>query len=356
MTEWRAMIRKLAKRTVLHVVRALGLFALARRVSRNRLRILCYHGFSIGDQHEYAPVMFMRPQVFERRLRHLKRLNYPVIPLSEAIEKLRSGDIRNGEVVITIDDGWKSTVTLAAPSLAKHHFPACLYLTTYYVERNDDVFNVVIQYMFWRTRRAAMSVAGVAAALDGEYQIKGNEPALVNQWVAFGERYRDAPGRQELLRTLATHLELDFEQVIEARRFALIDRDDVRKLIESGIDIQLHTHRHTFPGDALGAAAKEINENREALERLGAGAGSHFCYPSGRYTSDHPRWLAQLGVSSATTCDVGSNAVGDSLFLLKRYLDRDDAEDIEFEAELSGFSDFLRALRGTMGRPKETPQ
>jgi peptidoglycan/xylan/chitin deacetylase (PgdA/CDA1 family) len=340
---------------LLHVVRALGFFALARRVSRRRLRILCYHGLSIGDQHEYAPVMFMRPEVFERRLQHLKRLNYPIIPLSEAVGKLRSGDIRNGEVVITIDDGWKSTATIAAPFLAKHRFPASLYLTTYYVERNDDVFNVVVQYMFWRTRRATISVAGVAAALDGEYQVKGNEAALVDQWVTFGARYCDAPGRQELLRTLARQLELDFERVIEARRFTLIDRDDVRKLIESGIDIQLHTHRHTFPSDAL-AAAKEISENREALERLGAGAGVHFCYPSGRYSPDHPQLLAQLGVSSATTCDVGSNAAGDSLFLLKRYLDRDDAEDIEFESELSGFADFLRGLRGNVGRPQETPQ
>ena len=55
------------------------------------------------------------------------------------------------------------------------------------------------------------------------------------------------------------------------------------------------------------------------------------------------------------TCDVGSNAHGDSPYLLKRYLDRDDAWDVEFEAELSGISDLLRSLRGTIGRPPETP-
>jgi hypothetical protein len=56
------------------------------------------------------------------------------------------------------------------------------------------------------------------------------------------------------------------------------------------------------------------------------------------------------------TCDVGSNHSGHSPFLLKRYLDRDDAREIEFEAELSGVSDLLRSLRGTIGRPPETPK
>jgi len=351
-----AQIRRITKRLLLYAMRTAGVFAMARRLSRSRLRILCYHGFSIGDQHEYAPIMFMRPAVFARRLALLKRLNYVVLPLAEALEKLHRGDINRGEVVITIDDGWKSTLTLAAPLLLEHAMPACLYLTTYHVERAEVVTDVVIEYMFWRTARTTLSVRGIAADLDGDFAIPGNERALAARWAGFGNKQCDAAGRQKLVRTLAALLDLDYDTVTRNRRFALIDAADVAELQRCGVDIQLHTHTHTFPSSDQSAAAEEILQNRRVLERIGAGRATHFCYPSGRYAPQHPEWLAALGIESAMTCDVGSNHSGHSPFLLKRYLDRDDAREIEFEAELSGVSDLLRSLRGTIGRPPETPK
>ena len=348
--------RKRTKRIALHVLRALGLFALARRLSRRRLRILCYHGFSIGDQHAYSPVMFMRPEIFERRLLLLKRLGYPVLTLEDAIFRLQTGTLRRNEVVITIDDGWKTTLTLAAPLLAKHGMPACLYLTTYYAERDAEVFNVVVRYMLQKTCCTRVCLQDVSPEIDGDYEIRGNEEAVAARWIQFGEEQLSWPQRQELLRTLARYLELDFEAVSEGRRFALLTSSDIPKLVELGITIELHTHRHRFPDCDFDAAAREIDENRAAVERLGGGFATHFCYPSGEYAAHHPEWLAQLGVVSATTCDAGSNTSNASPFLLRRYMDRDDANEIEFEAELCGFADFLRMLRGAISAPPETPQ
>jgi peptidoglycan/xylan/chitin deacetylase (PgdA/CDA1 family) len=348
--------RKRAKRIALQALRALGLFALARRLSRRRLRILCYHGFSIGDQHAYSPVMFMRPEIFEGRLLLLKRLGYPILTLENAIFKLQTGAIRRNEVVITIDDGWKTTLTLAAPLLAKHSLPACLYLTTYYAERDAEVFNVVVRYMLRKTCCTHISLRNLSPQIDGDYAIPGNEEALAARWIQFGEAQLSWPQRQELLRTLARCLDLDFEQVQEGRRFALLTPSDIPKLRELGVDIELHTHRHRLPDGDFEAAAREIEENRAALERLGGGFATHFCYPSGEYSAHHPEWLAQLGIVSATTCDPGSNTSRASPFLLRRYMDRDDANDIEFEAELCGFADFLRMLRGAISARPETPQ
>ena len=47
------------KVTVLHVCRWLGFFALARRLTRDRLRILCYHGFELQDESSFRPKLFM---------------------------------------------------------------------------------------------------------------------------------------------------------------------------------------------------------------------------------------------------------------------------------------------------------
>jgi len=348
--------RKRTKRIALHAMRALGLFALARYLSRRRLRILCYHGFSIGDQHAYAPVMFMRPETFERRLLLLRRLKYPVLSLDEAIFKLQTRAIRHNEVVITIDDGWKTTLTLAAPLLVKHAMPACLYLTTYYAEREAAVFNVVVRYMLRRTRRTRAVLLGISPEIDGDYDISGNEDLIAQRWIAFGEQRLSWPQRQDFLRTLALQLELDFEEVTEGQRFSLLSSSDIPKLVECAMAIELHTHRHRLPRSDFAAAAEEIDANRAAIERLGGGFATHFCYPSGEYSPDHAQWLAQLGIVSATTCDAGSNSSDDSPFFLRRYMDRDDASDIEFEAELSGVADFMRRLRGAMAAPAETPQ
>jgi peptidoglycan/xylan/chitin deacetylase (PgdA/CDA1 family) len=297
----------------------------------------------------------MRAEVFARRLELLERLRYPVLPLAEALDRMRRGAIGRAEVVITIDDGWKSTAALAAPLLKKHGMPASLYLTTFHAERADVVPDVTIAYMFWRTARSTMRVIGVADELDGDFEIRGNEAALSARWTAYATRGCDAAACQELLKRLAALLDLDFAAVARSGRFALIGPADVACLEGSGIDIQMHTHTHNLPPADFQAVAAEIRDNRVALQRMGAPAAVHFCYPSGRYSAEHPQWLAQLGVESAMTCDVGSNVCGDSPYLLKRYLDRDDAWDVEFEAELSGISDFLRKLRGTIGRPPETP-
>src|SRR3954465_1194237 len=119
------------KLAILWVARTFGLFALARRLTAKRLRILCYHGASLRDEHEYEPVLFMRPAVFRRRMEILRRIGLPVVPLDQGAKMLANGGPRNGEVVITIDDGWKSTYTQFAPILKDFEFPATLYVTTF---------------------------------------------------------------------------------------------------------------------------------------------------------------------------------------------------------------------------------
>ena len=68
--------------TALYVARGCGLFALARSLTANRLRILCYHGASLDDESEFEPMLFMRAATFpEDRLDRLLRTGHPVLPL-----------------------------------------------------------------------------------------------------------------------------------------------------------------------------------------------------------------------------------------------------------------------------------
>lgn len=335
----------LTKRMALYALKAVGAFWIARRVTRRKLRILCYHGFSIGDQHAFAPILFMRREVFRGRMALLRSRNFRVVTLTHGLALLRSDAVHQGEVVITIDDGWKSTLNVAAKALMDFGLPACLYITTYYAQRPADVFNVVVRYLLWKTELREVIIDGVHPAINGRHQVRDDPDAVAMNWINAADQFFNWQQRQDLLVMLCRSLALDPDQVLEQSRFSLLDEAEVARCRHFGIDVQLHTHRHSLPADSFDAMAFEVNENRRVLELAKKATCTHMCYPSGVYDSQHVDWLRRIGVDSATTCDPGLNSPSISPYLLKRHLDRDDASDIEFEAELCGVTDIARIVR-----------
>ena len=98
---------KSVKRTSLQVCKNLGLFHLSQhsRWRQRRLLILCYHGVSLEDEHEWNPPLYMKPSDLEARFEMLKQGGYAVLPLGEAINRLYANDLPERSVAITFDDG-----------------------------------------------------------------------------------------------------------------------------------------------------------------------------------------------------------------------------------------------------------
>lgn len=335
----------------LRIVRALGGFTLVQYLTRNRLRILCYHGFSAGDEHALMPYMFMRASTFERRMRILEKRGVPVIPLDEAVKRLQTGDIKNSETVITLDDGWTTNLTIGAPILEKHGFPACIYVTTEHLSAGTEVFNVLLNYMIRSSGRDTLRLEGLHPDMDGVYELRRDPSGVtVSLIIAAEKAFPSLRDRQSLLTPIAAALDVDLAKVLTADRFRLLDRDQIRELSERGFDIQLHTHTHRLPDQSFESMAPEIERNRAHLQSIVGPGRDHFCFPSGRYSPRHPAWLARLGIQSATTCDSGLNASGTSNLLLKRYLDSDHLTDLQFEAIICGFHDMARNARAILNR------
>jgi peptidoglycan/xylan/chitin deacetylase (PgdA/CDA1 family) len=335
------------KRAFFHCIRLIGGFAIAQRITRNRLRILCYHGFSISDEHELAPYVFMRTETFARRMRILRKRGLTVISLDEAIERLRAGAIINGETVITFDDGWASDL-LVMPILESYGFPACIYITTEHLSAGTEAFNVALAQMVHRSRKDSISLRNLHPHIDGDYGIARDPAAATAALLAATGKVGSLQECQRLLRPLAEALGLDYETFIAGGRFQFLTEEQITALALKGVSIQLHTHTHHLPSGNFDDMADEIRKNRTAIANLTGTEPVHFCYPSGEYSARHPEWLARLGVVSATTCDSGFNNTGDTLLLLKRYLDSEDTSDIEFEAEITGVRELLRRMRSTL--------
>jgi peptidoglycan/xylan/chitin deacetylase (PgdA/CDA1 family) len=333
----------------LHVIRAVGGFAAVQRLTRNRLRILCYHGFSIGDEHEVAPGMFMRAETFERRMRILKKRGIPVIPLDDAVHRLAQGDVQNAETVITFDDGWASNLTIGVPIVEKYKYPVSIYLTTEHLTAGTEVFNVALSYMIRRSARHTLVLDGLHPQIDGSYDLRADPDAATRALIDSAQHVFPLLQRQRLLRPIAAALGLDVDQVLQDDRFRLLSRMQIQELFRRGVDIQLHSHSHNLP-DEFEATAREIDQNRDALKDVIGTEPRHFCYPSGIYSESHPQWLSQLGIVSGTTCDPGLNDVNTSPLLLRRYLDSDAASDLAFEAEICGVRELARNFRSLLRR------
>jgi peptidoglycan/xylan/chitin deacetylase (PgdA/CDA1 family) len=91
--------------------------------------VLCYHQFGARSS-----TMMVTPAAFDAQMRYLQQNGYTVVPMAKLIAFL-DGKIAlpRKTVVITIDDGFRSTYELAWPILKKYNFPATVFLYSDFV-------------------------------------------------------------------------------------------------------------------------------------------------------------------------------------------------------------------------------
>jgi peptidoglycan/xylan/chitin deacetylase (PgdA/CDA1 family) len=332
---------------LLHLLKLCGGFIVARALTRRFLRVICYHGVSLSDEHLFRSNLFMRPETFRRRLEHLRRAGYRVLPLGTALDRLSAGALPASSVAITIDDGWHGSLQGAFSPLRERGLPATLYVTTYYAFGRTPVFDVSIGYLFWKTEADSVELDGLSPGLSGRVDLssaKAREDAA-ELVVDHGNRSLSCEERIELTRRLATRLGLEYDEIERKRLFQLISPEDLASLVADGVDVQLHTHRHSLDVTDRTRVQKEIQDNRDKLEPLVGKTLEHFCYPSGVF---HPRvwpWLEEMGIRSATTTAVGLCRRETPRFALPRIVDGENVPDIEFEAEMAGALEIFRRLR-----------
>lgn len=331
---------KSIKRATLSTLRTAGAFRLAggSRWRRRQLLILAYHGVSLDDEDLWEGALYLSPATFRSRMSALKSFGAAVLPLGEAVERLYAGDLPDKAVALTFDDGAYDFYARAFPVVSEFGFPVTLYLTTFYTQFNRPVFDTFCSYLLWKARGRALELSaltGAHARLELTSDAARNEAVGALRGFA-AERKLSAEEKDELLRRVARAVGVDYEELAARRVLHLVNPAEVRELASAGVDVQLHTHRHRTPSDR-GLFLREIEENRACVRALtGRDDAVHFCYPSGVYERAFLPWLAESGVRTATTCDVGYATRESEPLLLPRLLDVSSLSGVEFEAWLSG--------------------
>ena len=98
----------------------------------SKVSILCYHDFSAKYD---ATEMRIRKEAFEKQMRQIKDSNLNVISMADFIEwKRGERELPKSNIMITIDDGWKSIYLIAYPILKELDFPFTVGLYTNFIE------------------------------------------------------------------------------------------------------------------------------------------------------------------------------------------------------------------------------
>jgi peptidoglycan/xylan/chitin deacetylase (PgdA/CDA1 family) len=314
---------------------------------RRRLLILCYHGISMRDEHEWSD-LYVSPAHFGRRLTLLKEVGVRVASLDVALTELWSGTLEQPTVVITFDDGPADFALRAVPALVAQRMPATVYLTTYYAQRQLPVFDTWASYLIWKGagQQADLGPLGVIKALPMASD-KAWRNAMHTQ---LRERVRelglDADQKNDIIRKLCASLEVDYEALCAERFMHIMNETETRALPTDLIDIELHTHRHRSPTEPA-VFREEIATNEHFIRLLSGDSSSrkHFCYPSGVYGTALRNNVEAYPLESATTCDPGLASASSDRLLLPRFIDTMNVPEATFLAWVSGAAALLPRRR-----------
>ena len=276
------------------------------------LSILIYHRvISEADPLVAAEVC---AREFDWQLKVLRHW-FRVLPLSEAVVRLRNGTLPMRAACVTFDDGYADNVTVALPILKKWGMPATFFLATGYIDGgrmwNDTVIETVR-----RAPGATLDARPVGldsldiATLDLRRRAIGRLLAAL-KYLPMEERKRHAD-------------ELSAAANCGLPTGLMMTTEGVRQLYESGMEIGAHTVNHPILAKLDPYLARiEIRDSKSRLEAITGSSVRLFAYPNGKpgldYRQEHVELVKELGFEAAVSTAWGVAHAGSDPYQLPRF-------------------------------------
>jgi peptidoglycan/xylan/chitin deacetylase (PgdA/CDA1 family) len=347
-------VRASARKILIDLLAALGVYRLFRFLNRKRVAILFYHGVSASERFEGIrnyQGKHVRLSRFRAQLDFLRR-HYRVLPLPEVVDALRRGArLPANTAVITFDDGYENNATVAVPALSEAGMSAAFFLSTSYVDTDRCLWVDEIEQVIASTSLPELVVR------DGERDERlpltsdADRRAADRRIRAIGKALPDE-ALWRWLKEFFAHNGLEVPRATRDYRF--LTWDQVRGMHAAGMTIGSHTLRHAIITRVPEAErVEEILGARRACEAALGVRCDTFAYANGRegdFDDSTGRLLKELGFSCALTTVQGLNVPGDDLSTLKRMGVGDATTVAELEAQMSGFMAWALGLRARLRR------
>ena len=253
-------------------------------------------------------------QRFDREIGFLKA-HFTILPLAEAIERIRSGTLPPRAACITFDDGYADNAEVALPVLQRHQVHATFFIATGYLN-GGLMFNDVITELVRRCRDPLLDAepAGLGQlAIGSDAQRRTAIAALIGKL-----KYLPMQARLDLALRLAEshHVALPSD--------AMMSDDQLRMMHRAGMGIGAHTVNHPILARLDSAQAREeIALGKQQLEQIIGDEVKLFAYPNGKpnvdYHAGHAAMVRELGFEAAVSTAWGRYHGAPDLFQLPRF-------------------------------------
>jgi peptidoglycan/xylan/chitin deacetylase (PgdA/CDA1 family) len=276
------------------------------------LSILVYHRV-IAE-----PDLLVPEQICAREFDwHLAALGrwFTVLPLREAVARLRSGTLPVRSACVTFDDGYADNVTVALPILRRRGTPATFFLATSFIDGgrmwNDSVIEAIrlMPGDSLDARCVGLDTLSISTVDLRRQAINRVLPAL--KYLRLEERQRRV---EELSAQAPQPLPSDL----------MMTTEQVRHLGASGMEIGAHTVTHPILArlDPERAEA-EILDSKQRLEAITGKSVALFAYPNGKpgrdYRQEHVGMVRKSGFEAAVSTAWGIAHAATDLFQLPRF-------------------------------------
>ena len=251
---------------------------------------------------------------FDRQLATLQQV-FTLLPLPEAVVRLREAALPARPACITFDDGYRDNAEVAVQTLQRRGVHATFFVATGFLDGgrmwNDTIIETV--------RRTAL-------------------PDLDLQDIGIGRvSLGDLSARRQALQTLIRAIKhlppAERERAVAAVAAAgraelpgdlMMSSAQVRQLADVGMEIGGHTVSHPILARlSAQEAQREIDDGRRRLEEITGRAVRLFAYPNGKpgsdYLPEHAAMVKQMGFEAALSTTAGVSTGASDPYQLPRF-------------------------------------
>lgn len=240
---------------------------------------------------------------------------FQFLPLEEAVERQRRGDLPQRAAALTFDDGYAEWFDHLVPLLSEKAIPATFFITSNQLGKSEP---------FWHERIANAVACRAPDRLPAGYdwgrcEIGTNDAEIATTIAVIQEKlkYKPLAEREEAM--------LRLEEGIQKRAlFRPFTAADVIRLRDAGFQIGGHSRNHPILSRCSASEAmEEIAGCKEDLEAILKQPVTQFAYPNGRpgcdFDSEHVKIVRQAGYRLAVTTAPGVARAKTDCYQLPRF-------------------------------------
>lgn len=243
---------------------------------------------------------------------------FNVLPLDEAVARLKAGTLPSRAACITFDDGYADNQEVALPVLLRHGLNATFFIATGFLDGGRMWNDTVIESV----RSTALPLLHLDSLLDAESSslpvATTEEKRAAIQRIIGAIKYRQPDERIRITERIAEAAQVQLPTGLMMRS------SQVKALRLAGMTIGAHTVTHPILANLdRVAAVAEIAESRDVLEQLLGERIGLFAYPNGKpevdYDADNVAVVRELGFDGAVSTRWAASRTGTDHLQIPRF-------------------------------------